>query len=66
MQCATKGTATFANKITAIAYTYYIRVVNCYLGIGVVKNIRLMISGYNLEMLDKHCTTMQLNVSYIL
>ena len=25
-----------------------------------------MISDYNLEMLDKHCTTMPLNVSYIL
>ena len=65
MQCATSGTATFANKIKAITYTYC-RVVNCYLGIGFVKNISYMISGYNLVMLDKHCTTMLLNVNYIL
>ena len=47
----------------SIAYTYS-KVE--YLGIGFVKNICLMISGYNLEMLDKHCTTMSLNVNYIM
>ena len=34
--------------------------------IGFVKNISYMFSGYNLVMLDKHCTTMLVNVNYIL